>query len=67
MKTDQIRMDIIDITFVFIFLSRFGLSTILDRIRLNINIVNMGFEYSDTNTVSDVEYPDSNTDRFEPL
>jgi hypothetical protein len=39
----------------------------LDRIRLNINIVNMGFEYSDTDTGSDVEYPDSNTDKFEPL
>ena len=24
------------------------------------------FEYLDTDTVSDVEYPDSNTDKFEP-
>ena len=38
-----------------------------DRIRLDIDIMNMRFEYSDTDTVSDVEYPDSDTDRSEPL
>ena len=34
-----------------------------DEIRLDIDIINMRFEYSDTDTVSDVEYPDSDTDR----
>ena len=44
-------------------------STMSDRIRLDIDIINMRFEYSDTDTdmVSDVEYPDSDTDRSEPL
>jgi len=41
--------------------------TVLDRILLDINIINMRFEYSDTDTVSDVEYPDSDTDKFKPL
>ena len=42
-----------------------------DRIRLDVDIINViigyGFEYSDMDTVSDVEYSDSNTDRSEPL
>jgi hypothetical protein len=38
-----------------------------DRIRLDIDIINMRFEYSDMDTVSDVKYPDSDTDRSEPL
>jgi hypothetical protein len=38
-----------------------------DRIRFDVDIINMRFEYSDTDTVSDVEYPDSDTDRSEPL
>ena len=38
-----------------------------DRIRLDIDIINMRFDYSDTDTVSDVEYPDSDMDRSEPL
>ena len=38
-----------------------------DRIRLDVDIINMRFEYSDTDTVSDVEYPDSDMDRSEPL
>ena len=38
---------------------------IMFRIQLDIDIINIRFKYSDT--VSDVEYPDSNTDRFEPL
>jgi hypothetical protein len=42
-------------------------STMPDRIPLDIDIINMRFEYSDTDTVLDVEYPDSNTDIFEPL
>ena len=37
-----------------------------DMIQLDIDITNMRFEYSDTDTVSDVEYPDSDTDRSDP-
>jgi hypothetical protein len=37
------------------------------RIRLDVDIINMRFKYSDTDTVSDVEYPDLDTDRSEPL
>ena len=39
----------------------------MDMIQLDIDIINMRFDYSDTDTVSDVEYPDSDTDRFELL
>ena len=42
-------------------------STMSDRIQLDIDIINMRFEYSDTDTVSDVGYPDSDTDRSQPL
>ena len=42
-------------------------STISDRIRLDIDIINMRFEYSDTDTVSDVGYPDSDTNRSQPV
>ena len=42
-------------------------STMSDRIRLDIDIINMRFEYSDTDTVSNVEYPDSDTDISQPL
>ena len=42
-------------------------STMPDRIRLNIDIINMRFEYSDTNTVSDVEYLDLDVDTSKPL
>ena len=42
-------------------------STITDRVRLDIDIINMRFKYSDTNTVSDVEYPDSDTHGLKPL
>ena len=34
------------------------MSTMSDMIRLDIDIINMLFEYSDTDTVSDVGYPD---------
>jgi hypothetical protein len=34
---------------------------------LDIDIINMRFQYSDTDTVSDVEYPNSDTNRSEPL
>ena len=40
-------------------------STMPDRIRLDIDIINMWLEYSDMDTVSDVEYPDSDMDRFD--
>ena len=42
-------------------------STMSDRIRLDIDIIHMQFEYSDTYTVSDVGYPDSDTDKSQPL
>jgi hypothetical protein len=31
------------------------------------DVINMQFEYSDTDTVSDIEYSDSNTDGSDPL
>jgi hypothetical protein len=34
---------------------------------IDIDIINMWFKYSDTNTVSDVKYPDSNTDELKSL
>jgi hypothetical protein len=34
---------------------------------LDIDIINMWFKYSDTDTVSDVKYPDSDTDGLKPL
>ena len=43
------------------------ISTLSDRIPLGIDITNMRFEYSDTDMVSDVEYPDSDMDRSQPL
>ena len=42
-------------------------STMSDRIRLDIDIINMRFEYLNTDTVSDVGYPDSDMDRSQPL
>ena len=42
-------------------------STMSDRIRLDIDIINIRFEYSDADAVSDVEYPDSDIDRSQPL
>ena len=38
-----------------------------DKMLLGIDITNMQVEYLDTDTVSDIEYPDSDTDRSEPL
>ena len=38
-----------------------------DRIRLDIDIINMRFEDSDMNTVLDVEYVNSDADGSEPL
>jgi hypothetical protein len=42
-------------------------SAMLDRIRLDVDIINMRFKYSDTDMVSDVEYSDSDTNISEPL
>ena len=42
-------------------------STMSDKIRLDIDIINMRVEYSDMDTVSDVGYPDSDMDRSQPL
>jgi len=39
----------------------------LDNIRLDVDIINIQFKYSDVNTVSDVGYSDSDTDRSKPL
>jgi hypothetical protein len=38
-----------------------------DKIRLDVDIINIRFKYSDTDTISDVEYSDSDTDISEPL
>ena len=42
-------------------------STMSDRIQLDIDIINMRFEYSDMDMVSDVGYLDLDTDRSQPL
>jgi hypothetical protein len=34
---------------------------------LDVDIINIRFKYSNTDTESDVEYSDANTDRSEPL
>ena len=38
-----------------------------DKIGLDVDIINIRFKYSDTNTVSDVEYSNSNKDRPESV
>jgi len=38
----------------------FHISTISDKIELYVNIINIRFKYSDTNTISGVKYSDSN-------
>jgi hypothetical protein len=38
-----------------------------DMIHLVIDVINMRFGYSDTDTVSDVKYPNSDTDISKPL
>jgi len=43
------------------------MSTMSDKIRLDVDIINIQFKYSDMNTVSDIEHSDSDTDRSEPL
>jgi hypothetical protein len=39
----------------------------LDKIRLDVDIISIEFKYSDTNMVSDIEHSDSDTDRSEPF
>jgi hypothetical protein len=34
---------------------------------MDVDIINIRFKYSDTNTVLDIEYSDSNMDRSKPL
>jgi hypothetical protein len=65
-------MDIADIIFVFVFFARIQIririvSTMPDMTHLDIDIINMRFKYSDMDTVSDIEYPDSDTNRSKPL
>ena len=43
------------------------MSTMSDKIGLDADIINIRFKYSDTDTVSDVEYLNSDTDRSEPF
>ena len=38
-----------------------------DKIRLDDDTINIQFKYLDMDTVSDVEYSNSDTDRSEPL
>ena len=38
-----------------------------DKIRLDVDIINMQFKYSDTDTVSDVKYSHSNINRSRSL
>jgi hypothetical protein len=62
LQTDRIQTDITEIIFVFISI-RIRIRIVLaisDMIRIDIDIINMRFEYSDT--VSDVEYSDLDKD-----
>jgi len=43
------------------------MSIMSDKIQLDVDIINIRFKYSDKDTVSDIKYSDSDTDRFEPL
>jgi len=43
------------------------MSIMSDKIRLDVEIINIQFKYLDTDTVSDVEYSDSDTDRSKSL
>jgi len=43
------------------------ISIMSDKIGLDVDIINIRFKYSDTDTVADVEYSDSNMDRSEPF
>ena len=72
MKTDRIRTNIIDIIFVFNISGRIRvqiriISTISDKIGLDVDIINIRFKYLNTDTESDIEYSDLNMDRSKPL
>ena len=43
------------------------MSIMSDKVRLDIDIINIRFKYSDTDTVSDVEYSKSDMDKFKAL
>jgi len=43
------------------------ISIMSDKIRLDVDIINIRFKYSDMDTASDVEYSVSDTERFKPL
>ena len=43
------------------------MSTMSDKIRLNVDIINIRFKYSDTDMVSDIKHSDSDTDKSQPL
>jgi len=43
------------------------MSTMSDNIRLDVDIMNIRFKYSDTDTLSDVEYSNSDTDKSKPV
>jgi len=43
------------------------MSIMSEKIGLDVDIINISFKYSDTDTVSDVEYSDSDTDIFKYL
>ena len=72
MKTDRIRTNIIDIIFVFNISGRIRvqiriISTISDKIGLDVDIINIRFKYLNTDTESDIEYSDLNIDKSKPL
>jgi hypothetical protein len=66
---DQIRTDVADyICFRISIRIQIRIQVVSakpDRIGMDIGIINTQFEYSDTNTVSVVEYPNSDTDGSE--
>jgi hypothetical protein len=43
------------------------MSAMSDKIRFDVDIINMRLEFSDTDTVSDIKYMNSDTDRSEHL
>ena len=43
------------------------MSIMSDKIQLDVDIINIRFKYSDTDTVSNIEYSDSDTDKFKLL
>jgi len=43
------------------------MSTMSDKKRLDVDIINIRFKYWDTNTVLDIKYSNSDIDRSEPV